>query len=135
MKYLLDTHILLWAVVKSQNVSEKVRAIVEDRNNELYYSAVSIWEVAIKRLVHPDKITDIPIERLMVLCEDANIYELPLNARHTCLLETLKRSDNAPPHKDPFDRILISQAKSENMIFLTHDDTLTSYNEDCIIYV
>ena len=135
MKYLLDTHVLLWAVVKSQNVSEKVRAIIEDRNNELYYSAVSIWEVAIKRLVHPDKITDVPIERLMVLCEEANIYELPLNAMHTCLLETIKRPDDAPPHKDPFDRILIAQAKAENMIFLTHDDTLTYYNEDCIMYV
>ena len=91
--------------------------------------------IAIKRLVHPDKITGLPVEKLVVRCEDANLEELCLKTEHTYFLETIKRPDDAPPHKDPFDRILIAQAKAENMIFLTHDDTLTFYNEDCIMYV
>lgn len=94
-----------------------------------------MWEIAIKRLVHPDKITGIPIEKLVVKCEDANICELCLQTEHTFFLETLTRPEDAPPHKDPFDRILISQAKSEGMTFLTHDDLLPYYNEPCILYV
>ncbi|MBQ7592799.1 MAG: hypothetical protein IJU48_00420 [Synergistaceae bacterium] len=54
---------------------------------------------------------------------------------HTYALETLTRPDNAPPHNDPFDRILISQTKAEDMIFLTHDDNLLHYHENCVLYV
>ena len=103
--------------------------------NSTFFSSVSMWEIAIKRLVHPDKITGLPIEKLLVRCEDANIQELCLKAEHTCFLETLSRPEDAPPHKNPFNRILISQAKSEHMTFLTHDDLLPFYNEDCIMYV
>ena len=133
MKYLLDTHILLWAVGESKKVPDKVREILSNKENEIYYSTISIWEVAIKRLTHPDKITALTPKELVNFCYESKIYELPLRLEHVYALETLTRPDNAPPHKDPFDRILISQAKSENMTFLTHDNTLSSYNEPCII--
>ena len=64
-----------------------------------------------------------------------NFNELSLNSGHILTLETLIRPDDAPPHKDPFDRILIAQAKSEDMIFLTHDDLIPYYSEPCIMFV
>ncbi len=107
----------------------------EAARDEIYYSTISIWEAAIKRLVHPDKITKLTPKELADFCYDAKIYELPLRLEHVYTLETLTRLDDTPPHKDPFDRILISQAKSEHMTFITHDDRLNAYNEPCILYV
>ena len=135
MKYLLDTHILLWTLTGDSKLPAKVTEILNSEGSSTYFSSVSMWEIAIKRLVHPDKITDLTLQELIALSEKANMSELPLRTRHTYLLETLSRPDNAPPHKDPFDRILISQAKSERMTFITHDDKLTSYTEPCILYV
>ena len=135
MKYLLDTHILLWYIEDSKKLPEKARAIIDDEENEVYYSIVSIWEAEIKRQKHPDKIISLSTEELTELCYDTGLEKLPLSEAHISMLKTLSRPADAKPHNDPFDRILISQAKSENMIFLTHDDLLTCYNEDCIIYV
>ena len=135
MDILLDTHILVWLLTDNQKLPAKVTELTTSRANTIFFSSISMWEIAIKRLVHPDKITGIPVEKLMVFCEDARLNELCLKTEHTYLLETLKRADDSPPHKDPFDRILISQAKSENMTFITHDNTLSAYNEPCILYV
>ena len=134
-KYLLDTHIMLWIIGKSKKVSEKVKDIINDENNEVYYSSISIWEATIKRLKHPDKIDDLSARELIDFCNEAGLQELPFSSYHVFPLETLSRPEDAPPHNDPFDRILIAQAKSENMLFLTHDDTLSYYNEPCIICV
>lgn len=60
---------------------------------------------------------------------------LPVQECHVHALERLRRMENAPTHKDPFDRILISQAKAENMMFITHDSLLPWYREECIIAV
>ncbi|MBQ3403093.1 MAG: type II toxin-antitoxin system VapC family toxin [Synergistaceae bacterium] len=126
---------MIWLLTEDPKLPEKVAEMTKSKGNTTFFSSVSMWEIAIKRLVHPDKITGIPIEKLVVKCEDANICELCLQTEHTFFLETLTRPEDAPPHKDPFDRILISQAKSEGMTFLTHDDLLPYYNEPCILYV
>ncbi len=134
MRYLLDTHILLWALTGDAKLPERAKDVLYNPDNKIYYSIISIWEAAIKRLKHPDKITKLAPDELIYFCTDADFHCLTLRPKHIYTLETLSRPDDAPPHKDPFDRILISQAKSENMLFLTHDDSLTSYSEPCIIY-
>ena len=135
MRVLLDTHILLWAITEDKKFPAKADEIINNLDNEIYYSSISIWEVAIKRLKHPDKITNLSLQEFVSFCDDADFRELPLMKEHTYSLETLTRPDNVPPHNDPFDRILISQAKTEDMIFLTHDDNLLHYQENCILYV
>ena len=135
MNILLDTHILLWVLTEDDRLPAGVMEMTKNTGNSIFFSSISMWKIAIKRLVHPDKITDLTLQELIALSERSNMNELPLRSNHTYFLETLKRHDDAPPHKAPFDRILIAQAKAENMIFLTHDDTLTFYNEDCIMYV
>lgn len=134
-KYLLDTHILLWYIEDSKKLPQKARTIIDDERNEVYYSIVSIWEAEIKRLKYPDKIISLSIEELITLCRDTGFEKLSLNESHIRMLKTLSRQKDASAHNDPFDRILISQAKSENMIFITHDVLLPDYNENCILCV
>ncbi len=134
-RYLLDTHIMLWYIGNSRKLTDEMKSIINDETNDVYYSIVSIWEAEIKRLKHPDKIINLQTDELIVSCYNAGLEKLPLNESHVKMLKTLSRPDNAPPHHDPFDRILISQAKSESMIFITHDELLPYYNENCILYV
>ena len=96
MNVLLDTHIAIWAVMDSGKLDEKLTGILEDVDNNIYFSTASVWEIAVK---------------------------------------SLKRDSNAPSHNDPFDRLLISQAKSENLTFITHDGLLKGYNENCVMNV
>lgn len=132
-KYLLDTHILLWAVEDpEEKLSKEVADIIFNPDNEIYFSTVSIWEATIKRMKKPDKILNVTSQELTSICESANFNELYLKSNHVHALETLTSSDNAPPHHDPFDRILIAQAKAENMTLLTHDDKLALYDEPCV---
>lgn len=68
-------------------------------------------------------------------CEDNGYIVLPILNRHVSALETLKRQENAPKHNDPFDRMMVAQAKTENLIFLTHDSLIPYYDEPFIISV
>ena len=135
MNYLADTHILIWALLDSPKLSEKARTILLDRDNNIYYSFANVWEIAIKHSLHK---ADIPFSAQCFggLCETAGYLPLKTSFQHAYMVETLKYSDNAPrEHRDPFDRLLLAQAKSENMLFLTHDELIPFYNEPCIVSV
>lgn len=134
MNLLLDTHILIWALNEDPQLSEKARDLILDPDNAIYYSAVSVWEVAIKHAIHPENIM-FSGKELSQYCQEAGFLPIEMRDRHVFALETITRPDNAPPHHDPFDRMLIAQAKAENMSFLTHDSLLPYYNEKCIISV
>ena len=134
MNLLLDTHILIWALNEDPRLSEKAREMILDESNAIYYSSVSIWEVAIKHANHPDNVAFTGKE-LARYCKEAGFLPVELRDRHVFALETITRAENAPPHHDPFDRILIAQAKADHMSFLTDDTLLPYYNEPCIISV
>lgn len=134
MRYLLDTHILIWAIMDMPELSTQAKSIINERSNQLFYSTISAWEIAIKHRLHPQKIPCSGSEFLS-LCQDTDITCLTLQSRHVLALEHLRRYEDAPPHKDPFDQILISQAIAENMIFLTHDKLLKYYNDVKIEHV
>ena len=133
MRVLFDTHILLWALIGDEKLPSKAREFIASDNDFVCYSSISIWEVAIKYMKNPDKINNISPEALRVFCDSSKFQEISLSANHVMMLQTLSRPDDAPPHNDPFDRILLAQAKAEDMTFLTHDSLLTYYNEDCIV--
>ncbi len=97
----------------------------------MYFNAASIWEIEIKHDLHPYQMKIIG-EEAARLCAKAGFYELPVRKEHVYLLPTLQRAVDAPPHKDPFDRILIAQAKGESMLFITHDSKMSQYEELCI---
>ena len=100
----------------------------------MYYSAVYVWEVSIKHAAHPEDLA-FSGKELAGFCQDAGFLPLEMRDKHIFALETITRAENAPRHNDPFDRMLIAQAKAENMSFLTHDALIPYYEEKCIIPV
>ncbi len=134
MKILIDTHIAIWAVLNDIKLSEKAKEILLDNKNEIFYSTASVWEITIKHMLHPDKI-QMNGSLLGKGCEDNGYEVLPILNKHVSSLETLKRQKNAPKHNDPFDRIMVAQAKAEDMMFLTHDSLIPYYMESFIISV
>ena len=134
MNLLLDTYILIWALNGDARLPEKAKDMILEPDNVIYYSSVSTWEISIKHANHPDNVAFTGKE-LVHFCEEAGFLPVEMRDKHVFALETLVRAEGAPPHHDPFDRMLIAQAKAENMLFITHDSLLSYYNEKCIIPV
>lgn len=134
MNLLLDTHIAIWALDDSPMLSAKARELIMDPDNTIYYSTVSVWEVMLKHERRPD---DIPFNErdFSEGCRSAGFNPLGLVDKHVLAVRSLTRPDHAKEHNDPFDRLLIAQAKVENLSFLTHDERIPEYNEKCIIPV
>ena len=121
MKLLLDTHLLLWAAEDSPRLSPAARALINDPINDLFFSAASLWEIAIKRGLGRDdfKVEPRVLRRGLV---DNGYTELPITGAHTLTLDLLP-----PLHRDPFDRILVAQALSEGFTLLTVDSLVAQY--------
>lgn len=134
MRVLLDTHIILWALENNSKLPEKARKIIGDERNQIYYSTASVWEIAIKHMARPDKML-IDGRAFSEKCMESGFEMLPVYDRHVYGLETLARPDNAPPHNDPFDRIMLAQAKVDELRFITHDSLIPYYNEECVLTV
>ncbi|PYE90506.1 type II toxin-antitoxin system VapC family toxin [Phyllobacterium leguminum] len=121
MKFLLDTHLLLWAVAKSKKLPPAARSEIENLDNELLFSAASLWEVAIKRgLGRADFTIDPRLLRRGLI--DNGYLELPVTSEHAVAVDGLP-----PIHKDPFDRLLIAQSIVEGITLLTLDETVARY--------
>ena len=134
MKVLIDTHIAIWAVLNNPKLPKQAKDIILDKENDIFYSTASVWEITIKHLLHPDRLR-INGSLLEKGCEENGYFVLPILNKHVSALETLKRLENAPRHNDPFDKIMIAQAKTEGLMFLTHDSLIPYYNEPFIIPV
>ena len=134
MNILLDTHLMLWAMNDDPKLPDLARDFLLDGDNTIYYSTASLWEITIKHINHPDRM-NFSGKELSEYAREAGFLPLDVQEKHVFQLETLKREPEAPIHNDPFDRILIAQAKAENMLFLTADALLPYYNEKCIILV
>ena len=121
MKLLLDTHILLWAANQPERLSAQAIALLEDPDNELLFSAASLWEVSIKNSLGRDDFkVDARLLRRGLL--DNGYIELPVTSAHAVYVESLPAI-----HKDPFDRILIAQATSEGITLVTADAKVAKY--------
>ena len=121
MKLLLDTHLLLWAADDPRRLPKAARVLIEDIENELLFSAASLWEVTNKRsLGRQDFQVDARLLRRGLL--DNGYSELPINSEHAVNVDHLPST-----HKDPFDRILVAQAIVEGITLLTNDRRLVGY--------
>lgn len=118
MRLLLDTHIFLWWLSDWERISEPARAAIADPGNEVFVSAVSGWEIGIKkakgRLVAPDD--------LAAVVDEKRFEHLPLTFAHA------ERAAALPSHhRDPFDRMLIAQAQAEGLVLVTRDSRMADY--------
>ncbi len=134
VKMLLDTHIVLWAIADSAKLPEKIINLLESKENEVSYSVASIWEVAIKHKIRPAQMP-LPEEVFVGLCQKVGFTQLPIKPEHIFCLKELVRPLDAPKHNDPFDRMLLAQAKYEKLKLVTHDSMFLHYKEDCIMRV
>lgn len=121
MKFLLDTHVLLWAAGEPNKLSSSTRALLNSPQNELVFSSASIWEVAIKNGIGR---TDFQVQNRLLRqgLLSSGYSELPITGNHALTVELLPTL-----HRDPFDRILIAQAIAEGMTLLTDDAQLARY--------
>jgi PIN domain nuclease of toxin-antitoxin system len=120
MRLLLDTHIFLWCVKNDRRLSKIVRSKILQAT-EVYISSASIWEATMKIKL---KKLDADIEKLVEAIDESGFLELPITARHAIAVNHLPDI-----HRDPFDRILIAQAISEPLTFLTADTLLRNYSD------
>ncbi|GHU06618.1 twitching motility protein PilT [Betaproteobacteria bacterium] len=122
MKFLLDTHLLIWAVTEDRRLSVRALDLITDTRNEIFFSVLSLWEIAIKRGQNrADFLYEPRAVRRALL--DNGYQELPILSQHVVDI------DNLPPiHKDPFDRLLIAQAMAEGITLLTADATVAQYS-------
>ena len=134
MNLLLDTHIAIWALDDSPELSSKARDLLLDPGNNVYYSVVSVWEVLLKHARRPQ---NIPFDEkgFSEACQGAGFVPLSLADKKVLAVHALIRPDGARDHNDPSDRLLVAQAKTENLVFLTHDAFMAEYDERCIVAV
>lgn len=122
MRALLDTHAFLWWIADDSRLSKKAREIIADGHNELFLSAASGWEMAIKARLGKLQLSD-PLERFVPEQLIINGIEgLPVQMRHTLHVQTLPDY-----HRDPFDRLLVAQAQLEGLPILTRDPYIARY--------
>jgi PIN domain nuclease of toxin-antitoxin system len=122
MKLLLDTHLLLWAAEKSRRLPKAARNLINDPDNDLLFSAASLWEIVVKydQGQRDDFQVDARLLRRGLL--DNGYSELPISSEHVVAVASLPQI-----HKDPFDRILIAQATIEGILLLTTDPLVARY--------
>jgi len=122
-KWLLDTNVLLISLITPGKLPTDIKALLQDRRNTIYFSAVSIWEIAIKRSLGRDDFDFEPqdIHRLAI---DTGFTELPVESLHCYPVGRM-----AWHHRDPFDRLLVAQAQSLPVFMLTTDAILQRYSE------
>jgi PIN domain nuclease of toxin-antitoxin system len=125
VRALLDTQLLIWASLWEPDggspLSAATAALIEDRANQLVFSVASIWEITIKSARGRADFT-VDSARLRRELIDNDYLELPISGAHALAVASLP-----PIHKDPFDRLLVAQARVEGITLLTADDTLASY--------
>ena len=122
MKILLDTNILLWIAGSPEKIPENILNQIQDTQNTLFFSAASIWEIAIKHALGKPDFSFDPLTIYQALVEN-NYTELSITSSHATAIQHLQKI-----HKDPFDRMLIAQAIAENMLLMTADRTIVKYS-------
>ena len=122
MKYLIETHTLIWIVTNNSKLSDKARSLYLDSDNDIYFSMASIWEMAIKISIKKMSIQTSLINFINDDIVGNNIKILNINIPHICYLEKLPFH-----HRDPFDRLILSQGITESIPVISSDKKFDLY--------
>ena len=132
MKYLLDTHIILWTLLGDENIYRKISDIINNSNNDIYYSTASTWEIEIKHQSRNDfKLSG---QQFAFLCDQNGLVNLQIRNMDIVALEKIIKKNDIK-HNDLFDRLLLAQAICENMTFITHDKKFSAYANSNILLI
>jgi len=121
VRLLIDTHLLLWAAASSRQLPREARTLIEDSANEVYYSAASIWEIAIKSALRRNDFR-VDVQALLEALPRMGFAELSVTGVHAAKVPSL-----ANIHRDPFDRLLVAQSIVEPLTLLTNEALLARY--------
>lgn len=126
MRLLLDTQIALWATLKTAKLPKRAIELIGDPANEIFVSAASVWEIAIKFARRRGRPNDMPLsgEAALRLFGEAGYILLTITGAHAAAVDALP-----PLHADPFDRILVAQAITEPLRLITRDSQLPDYGD------
>mgnify|MGYP006303441235 CR=1 FL=1 len=127
MKYIIDTHVLLWTMGDDQKLSDTSKEILQDKQHDIYISIMSFWEIAIKRSSGKLEMY-ISLSELWDFALDNDISILPVVYADVETIETLpfpKR--NSIEHRDPFDRMIIAQSQTNDLQIISCDDKFDLY--------
>lgn len=123
MRYLLDTVVWVWSVWEPERISRKAHEAMNDLDQEIYLSAVTAWEVAIKSESGKLALPEAPISYVPRRMIEQGLRPLPVSHQHALAVFSLPKH-----HRDPFDRLLIAQAKLENMVLISSDKLFEQYD-------
>ncbi len=129
MRLLLDTHTLIWAMTATRLLPASLRRMIEDGQNEVHFSAISIFEIASKRASGRRSAPATASDAVVELAERSGLREIAVTSRHAKAVETI-----AAFHADPFDRLLLAQAQVEGLQLVTHDEALAAYDPRTILF-
>jgi PIN domain nuclease of toxin-antitoxin system len=124
---LLDTHVWLWSIASPERIHPDVRELIEDEANPVFLSAASGWEIAIKFHIGKLELPEHPRDLIEPRLVRDRIHALPVEHRHA--VEVAGLPDH---HRDPFDRLLVVQARIENLALVTADPKLEPYEADMV---
>jgi PIN domain nuclease of toxin-antitoxin system len=124
---LLDTHAFLWAVTGDRRLSSPARALIEDGENQVFLSAVSMWEIVLKAKAGKLHVEGSVAKVLEEQMRQARISPLAIQPAHVLRVAALP-----PIHKDPFDRLLVAQAQAENLALVSGDPEIRRYTVQVI---
>lgn len=118
MRYLLDTNIVIWGLMKDERLNKTALALLQSPDHAFFFSVASIWEIGIKMSIGKLKLPGNLLQRL----EANDIEVLPISPEHAFTSRSLPRL-----HGDPFDRMLVVQAQQEDLTIMTHDKQISAY--------
>lgn len=122
MNYLLDTHALIWFLNGEEHLSEKSKKVIENPENSLFISIATIWELAIKISLGKFKFEQ-GFKKFLELIEENGFEVIPISLEHALRLSTLEFL-----HRDPFDRLIVVQAMTDNLTVITKDEYMEKYS-------
>jgi PIN domain nuclease of toxin-antitoxin system len=122
--YLLDTHVLLWFQLSESKIPQRVLEVIQDQGNNIFFSQVSLYEIAIKQKTGKLPDLRLTVEEIYHQGLNDNFTFLPISNQHIFNYQHIPLN---PQHRDPFDRLLIATANHENAIMITRDDNFSLY--------
>ncbi|MCX7073586.1 MAG: type II toxin-antitoxin system VapC family toxin [Methylococcales bacterium] len=123
-RYLLDTHSLLWAILEPEKLGKQAISILEDVDNRVFVSSITFWEISLKYSIGKLMLSCNP-DDLLTIVDEMEFEKMPLMAEETALFYQLPRL----LHKDPFDRMLIWQAISHDLVLISKDGKFEDYEQ------
>ncbi len=124
MTYLLDTQVIIWALENDPQLPESIQETIDNPGHDIFITAVSLWEIAIKRSIGKLEL-NCPLDDVQSQITDKGVNTLPIIVKHLMAVEKL---GFVGKHRDPFDRLIISQAIVEDMTLISSDPQFKHYD-------